>query len=181
MMCVFKLSLIDMTVKQVNDKIAYYEINTMKVKLVCNFLNLLLSYWQPSQMKNIPVFLTFVRSEGIDKRSSSHGLSICIQSKYTPYLSQTCFYMFNERCNSSIFCSLGEHRKQAWLFCLSTFEKFHSIFQSPYWSEVLVVWKWPSVRKRGMVFKDWLTILYWLEAVTGDLLVACNKLGSSFN
>lgn len=25
MMCVFKLSLIDMTVKQVNDKIAYYE------------------------------------------------------------------------------------------------------------------------------------------------------------
>lgn len=39
MMCVFKLSLIDMTVKQVNDKIAYYEINTMKVKLVCNFLN----------------------------------------------------------------------------------------------------------------------------------------------
>lgn len=107
MMCVFKLSLIDMTVKQVHDKIAYNKINTMKVKFVCDFLNLLLSYWQPSQMKNIPVFLTFVRSEGIDKRSSSHGLCICIQSKYTPYLSQTCFYMFNKRCNSSILCSLG--------------------------------------------------------------------------
>lgn len=186
MMCVFKLSLIDMTVKQVNDKIAYNKINTMKVKFVCDFLNLLLSYWQPSQMKNIPVFLTFVRSEGIDKRSSSHGLCICIQSKYTPYLSQTCFYMFNKRCNSSILCSLGGTKKTGMIILSVNFWKvpldlLKSLLVGSF-GRVKMTWQiLTSVRKRGMVFKDWLTILYWLEAVTGDLLVACNKLGSSFN